>query len=150
MFVSHFPSAVLTVDNSVVDLEAIEALYENVCPLVANIFWSHCRFNTKHVILSESTTRWTGKNQETLRDVKWGGNQAPGQTWTVSQMSWESVASYVQKQNLLFGGFAGFSMSCRRSQTLPVGLAVWSFSQCFLMALLPYNGSFVLSPLSVR
>lgn len=38
MFVSHFPSAVLTVDNSVVDLEAIEALYENVCPLVANIF----------------------------------------------------------------------------------------------------------------
>lgn len=77
-----FLAAVLTVDHSVVDLETIEALYENVGT-------RHChhspggagRSHSDVVVpVTESAAGRAGEDQEALRDIRGGGGQTAGQT----------------------------------------------------------------------
>lgn len=84
-------SAVLSVDHSVVDLETIEALYENVriillyglyiLQYVWTTWWNFWVFFIK---LSESSAPRAGEDQAALWDVKGRRREAPGQTRTVS------------------------------------------------------------------
>lgn len=67
-------AAILTVDHSVVDLETIEALYENVgvavCVTAAWPEEQPCACEPCFCDLSvEGATRGAGENQETLRDI---------------------------------------------------------------------------------
>lgn len=78
--------AVLTVDHSVVDLETIEALYENVCIMAHVLFAIYCDLNTYVVTellttysclvvnVSEGSARGGGEDQETLRDFRGRGS----------------------------------------------------------------------------
>lgn len=72
-----------------VDLETIEALYENVG--VTALFTAQVQLYVYEFLIiyfivnvSESTARGTGENQKTLRDVRGRGRQTAGQTRTVS------------------------------------------------------------------
>lgn len=75
-------AAILTVDHSVVDLETIEALYENVGGAIA-LDQRSSRAHVSHFLYdlsAEGATRGTGEDQEPLRDVRGRGSEAAGQT----------------------------------------------------------------------
>lgn len=77
-------------DHSVVDLETIEALYENVC-IIEYLFLHDYKCNRTitnptffYISSSAGAARGAGENQETLWDIGGGGREAAGQTRTVS------------------------------------------------------------------